>query len=242
MNIIITIIVLWFVFFLTGVLTYGYKKTYSVNRYLFVVIGLGVFGILTHWIMFFPAWYFKDKNINPFWFWLDNSRLSDVTESGYSLDYEIYLSNKKETILTAYKWHLRNRIWNLDSLFKPKKIDYTEGNQRIHIEEYVYDDLKRYDGTKIVQDGIWEAVASLKYIKDGVSTWQTNQGQYISKAKSIIGRGFIWYSVGNWLGFRYSECKKVKFLFWTFWVTIKIGTNSKRYGFTIKFQKDKQWR
>ena len=64
-------------------------------RWLFVIVGLGLFGILTEWALFFPAWLFRNVKFSPFWFWMDDSRLSDIRESGYSEDYEIHLKGKK---------------------------------------------------------------------------------------------------------------------------------------------------
>lgn len=212
-------------------------------RWLFVVLGLGLFGILTEWALFFPAWFLRNVKFNPFWFWMDDSRLSSIRESGYSEDYEIHLKSKKETIWTAYGWHMRNRVWNLDSLFKPKKQVITIGNQNIKVVEFVTDNLHKFniESTKVKQDGIYEAFAGLKYWKGGVSTWNTNNGNMISIEKSILGKGFIWYKVGKWFGFRYSSCKFVNYVIWKGWRTLKFGTNSKRFLFSIKFKKDKVW-
>ena len=103
----ITIIVLWLMFFLSGVITYGFKKVITVHK--------NIIGMLTQWIMFFPAWHFKDKKNNIFKWWLDDSRFSYISESGYSKEYEIYLKGKnetikRETIFKAYIWHLKKRI------------------------------------------------------------------------------------------------------------------------------------
>lgn len=239
-------------------------------RWFFVIVGLGLFGIATTpyslplilflvftkgmnlflWIWLFLSAFalllaliLKNVRFNPFWWWLDDSRFSSIRESGYSEDYEIHLKGKKETLWTAYGWHLRNRVWNLDSLFKPKKQIILKGNQNIKVVEFIYDNLHKFDveSTRIKQDGIYEAFAGLKYWKGGVSTWNTNNGNMISIEKSIIGKGFIWYKAGKWFGFRYSECKMVNYGFWKGWRTLKFGTNSKRFLFSIKFQKDKLW-
>ena len=92
---------IWIIFTITGILTYGFKKTFAVNRWLFVIVGLGLFGVFTEWIMFFPAWGMRNVKFNPFWIWLDDSRFSSIRESGYSEDYEIHLKGKKETLRTA---------------------------------------------------------------------------------------------------------------------------------------------
>lgn len=234
------------IFYLSMFLTIGKKKSWAYTRWFFVILFVGIFGFFTQWLFFFGGWYFRNKKFNPFWIWMNDSRFSNIRESGYAEDYEIYLNGKKETILTAYWWHIRNKVWNLNNLFKPT-------NKGITVVEVVYDNLYRnnLERTKI---NVYGAFAGLKYWKNGVSTHNTNSGDKISIDKSTLGRGMLWYKSGNWLSFRYSECVykhllAIRFKWyvipiiyhWYGWRTIKLGTNSYRFLFTIKYQKHIIW-
>ena len=203
-------------------------------RWFFIVFIMGVFGILTEWIMFFPAWIFRNVKLSPFWFWMDNSRLSNTTESGYAEDYEIALNGKKENIWRAYSWHMRNRVWNLNDLFKVPK-------GKVVVTKMIADNLTM-NGKKVDQLLGWTPMATLKYWKDGVEGSNVNKGEYISKKHSILGKGYFKYRIGKWKSFRYSECKIVNYLIWRGYRTLKFGTNEKRYAFTIKHNKIREWK
>jgi hypothetical protein len=221
---------------------YGASEALVVQKWLIISSLLGAFGIITQWIMFFPAWFLKDWRYNPFWWWLNDSRFSD-RESGYAHDYEVYLNGIEENIWIAYKWHNRNPIWNLQELFKPNAQDVETGNQDVWVHEMPIDNLHHlYDIDVLKQHGPYEQWAGLKYWKNGISTWQTNSGSDISLDKSIVGEGLMFYWVDDKMYFRYSSCKVVRyFIFWKRWRTIKLGYNRYRYVRTLKYQKLQSW-
>ena len=169
---------------------------------------------------------------------MDDSRLTGE-------DYRIWLSDhgaQKETWWLSYKWHMRNRVWNFNNLFKVKNwYDNTW-----EIMEFVKDELyKNYEPpTKVQQDLYWVETAGLKFIPQNEidDIWQVNDGDEISKKTSILGTGFIWYKIGDWYSFRYSQCKIVNYGFWKGYRTLKFGTNAKRFTFTMKHQKIKPWK
>lgn len=225
------------------------KEFKSMQRWFLVVTFLGVFGILTQWIMFFPAWVFRKAKKNPFWWWLDDSRIDTTRPSGWAEDYEIHLNGRTETIWVAYMWHMRNMIWNLQSYFKVKPQTITSGNQNIIITRMIEDTITDGYLNKLDVDGEYGQFAGLKYWKDGVSTWQTMNGEEISLQKSIIGKGFYFYINGdqpiedNQLNWTYTSCKLVPFLFfWKKWRTIQMGMKSKGYSRQLKYQKMKPWK
>ena len=209
-------------------------------RWGFVILVVGLFGILTEWLMFHFGWITRNiPYLNKlFWPWMDYSRL--VGE-----DYRVWLSNRgatKETWWLAYKWHLRNKVWNLNNLFKvpnPYENDW-------EVVEFVIDNLHKnnLEQTKVIQDGYWVASAGLKYIPqhEEDNIWQVNEGDVLSKVTSIIGTGYIWYKVGDWYSFRYSQCKIVNYGVWKGWRTLKMGTNHKRFSLTMKHQQIKPWK
>jgi hypothetical protein len=218
---------------------------------------LGALGFLTSWFMFFPAWWSRKRgDRSMFWGWMDDSRLDDNTSHGYSMDYYSFLlryKKTKEDIWVAYKWHKRNACWNfkerlgggLDTSF-PNHV----GNNNIIPLEIEIDNLHKYDGTKLRQNGAWVIKAGLKYIPQDPSEdiWQVMQGDEISKETSIIGEGLIWYKVhgSDLLYFRYSECKIVEYkifgiTIWKGWRTIAQSTG-KTIGLNFKHQKIKPWK
>ena len=203
-------------------------------RWWTVIYFVGIFGILTQWIMFFPAWTtrkWRPKKLwlNPFWFWLDDFRFKDIKKNVYADDYWEYTDGdySKEKFWTSYKWHLRNRIWNLDSLLRPRK-----GERKI--VETVVDKLTM-NGQKVDQSQSWIPMARLKYWKDGVHGDQVNKGDSISKKHSIFGKGYVWESIGKRLTFRYSFLKSFMGLWWNF----VAGENDKRYVFSLKIKRKK---
>lgn len=227
---------IWFVFTMAGIFTIGFKKTMAINRWFVVFFFIGLFGLVTEWFFYWLAFPLQRLGkFSPFWIWMDDSRLDKSRSSGYHKDYEIYLNHNKETYFNSYNWHMRNRVWNLYDLFRPRQGVQTN-------IEFVIDDMER-NGKKIQDGGKYQQICGLKYItEDGESGWQVNRGKYISREYSTTGESMIWYNVGNWLGFRYSFCQVRPFLFfWERWHTIKAGTGRKRFKGSNKYQKTKLW-
>jgi hypothetical protein len=223
----------------------GWEENISMQRAFFVIAFLGVFGIYTQWIMFFFAYPFRNNKFRPFSWWLDDSRLGNYLGSKWAKDYYIHLNGRKETFWVAYLWHMRNMIWNLASKFRVKPQTITEGNQNIVITRMITDTIRKIDGTKLDVDGIYGQFAGLKYWKDGVSTWQTMNGEQISIEKSIIGTGFYFHINGdqpeedNQLNWTFTSCKKVKTWFFGYrWITIQLGMKQRGYSRQFKYQKD----
>lgn len=225
----------------------GWREQLSMQRAFLVVVFLGTFGILTQWFMFFLAYPFRNMKFRPFSWWLDDSRKDSSRESGWAEDYEIHLNGRKETFIVAYLWHMRNMVWNLSRKFKVKKQTITEGNQNIVLTRVIKDTIRKMDGTKLPVDGKYGMFAGLKYWKNGVSTWQTMNGEQISADKSIIGTGFYFYLNGdqpqddNQLNWSYTTCKKVKTWFLgTRWFTLQLGMKQKSYSRQLKLQKNQE--
>jgi hypothetical protein len=210
-----------------------FRKAYAKAKWWTVIYIIGIFGILTEWFMFFPSWYTRKIPLVKwlFWFWLDDSRfkseLSVDLYNKYSEDYYEFLDHRPETILTAYQWHMRNRVFNMQSLFRPKK------GER-NIVETIVDNLTM-NGQKIDQGLTWIPMARLKYWDDGLEGPQVNSGAFISKKHSIFGKGYIWETIGNRLTFRYSFLKLIFGLWWNF----VAGENDKRFALTLKIKKQK---
>ena len=215
-----------------------FKKSYAIIRYVFVYLVLFPAQLLA--LLFPLAWVLRWMGkFNPLWIVLDDSRVG-------AEDYRIWLSNYKFKPLGVLLWHVkRNRVWNLVEFFKVKNGNPETGNQNIEVVEYVRNGLYKNnkDLTHVEQDGIYVASAGLKYIpkNEDDNIWQVNSGDIINRLTSILGTGFIWYKAGNWFSFRYSQCRIVNYGIWKGYRTLRFGTNSKRYTFTIKHQKDKTW-
>jgi len=218
------------------------KKIWAIVRWLLVTLVWALISFGTVWYMFPLAWLLKGLGKwNPFWLWMDDSRINNLRKSGYASDYETWLRRRhatKENFKLAYKWHTgRNRMWNFIELFTVKDGDPVRGNQRIELISYWSDKLFRWNdpvGMTVPQNAGWVTMAGLKYHgHPDDDPWQVNSGEIINSQTSVFGKGGMWYRVGNWVSFRYSHC--IKFL--GYWWTLRIGTNSNRYVFTIKFQK-----
>jgi hypothetical protein len=224
------------------------RNVWAHLRWFIVVIPVNLFGLLTAFFMFPIAWVFRGLGKwSPFWIWMDDTRFDPTTESGYAKDYQIFLDRKglkKEDFSVAYYWMVsRNRVVNLMNLFKvpSSKFPNNSGNNNVVVTKTVIDKLHKHDGTKLRQDGRWEANAELKYVPDNPSQdpWQVNTGSIQSNRTSIVGTGYILYRIGNWYSFRYSTCFEIKFLNtnFTFWC----GTGAPGYVLGGKFQKIKPW-
>lgn len=236
-------------YFIALTASLGIKKAWAFYRWFLVFFLVGLFGLLTEWIMFHPAWFLRNTKLKILgWLWMDNSRFDKTGK--LAEDYRIWLAKRSpfkiETWWLAYSWHMRNRVWNLLEAFKVPNGNPLIGNQFITITEFVTDKLYKNDDnhTKVAQDTEFVATAGLKYIPKNATDniWQVNQGDIISIKTSILGTGFIFYKVGNWLSFRYSQCKIVNYGFAKYYRTIKLGTGATRYTFTIKHQKIKEWK
>ena len=208
-----------------------WKKSIAFMRWSGIVLFLGLFG-LTEFVMFFPAWWTRKTPVVKwlFWIWLDDSRLSDIRESGYAEDYENELNGKKETIWTSYLWHIRNRVWNLDTLINGRK------RKRKTVETVI--DHLYMGGVLVNQDLKWIPMARLKYWKNGKEGSNINSGNKISFNHSIFGEGYLWETIGKRLTFRYSYLKKI--FFGKLWLNLVFGENDKRNVFTIKLKRNKQ--
>jgi len=249
----IILAILYLSFLIYMIVLHGFRKTWGVIRYTLVYIVLIPAQILS--LLFPISWVLRGlgKWSLIFWLVMDDGRFdkTKTKQNGYANDYWVYIKARgkiRETFLIALEWHVRrNRIYNLLELFAVPQTDFKVGNNDIHSVEFVIDKLYKNNKrkTKVKQDGLWVASAGLKYIpKDkNDDPWQVNQGDTISIKTSILGTGFIWYYVGRWLSFRYSQCRVVKYPFIKpYYRTLKFGTNAKRYTFTIKHQQIKNWK
>ena len=57
----------------------GLRKVWAVGRYVVVVVVVGLFGILTSWLIYPFAHALRKVKLNPFWFWLDDEIDYDET-------------------------------------------------------------------------------------------------------------------------------------------------------------------
>ena len=224
----------------------GGRKAKMMIRWAYIYSLIGVCQLLA--VLFPVAWVFKFLGkFNPLWIVLDDTRLDKNRESGLAVDYEVYLNDFKWKWVGVLSWHIfRNRVWNLVELFKVPDQSTKDRNQDITITEYVIDDLYKNDLglTDVLQDAPWASGAGLKYIAEpGEDIWQRNRGDIISTTTSILGTGYIFYTAEGWESFRYTQCKKVSYLWGKIirWRTIYIGTNAKRYSFIFKHKKLKPW-
>ncbi len=221
--------------FLVFLVLYGFKKSWAVTRWLLIYTVIAPAQLLS---LLFPfAWIFRFMGKwNPFWIVMDDSRIDKTKDSGYANDYWVVIQDAgktKETFWIAFWWHIkRNRVYNLLNLFKvPDSTMYNSdgkkiGNNFINNVDFISNNLYKNDKNKtpIAQDGNWVTMAGLKYIpkRKGDDIFQVNQGDEISIKTSIIGKGGMFYGVGNWLSFRWSYCKIVNYLFFKRCLTIKI--------------------
>lgn len=242
--------ILWSIFTTWMILnTESRAERASMQRWFFVVSLLGIFGILTQWIMFFPAWIAWKNGSKLFNWWLDESRFDNNRLSGLAEDYEIFLNGKRPTMWVQWLWHMRNMIWNFQNSYRVLPQTIKEGNQNIELKREIYNFI--WTGNLKVLDpyGIYGQFAGLKYWKNGISTWNTMNGEAISLEKSIIGRTFYFYENAdqnlkdNQLNWTYTQCKYVTFFFfWKRWRTIQIGMKQKGYSRQFKYQKKKLWK
>ena len=217
-------------------------------RWFIVTVPVQLFGVLTAFYMVPIAYAFRGLGKwSPFWIWMDDGRIDPKSKSGYSSDYYVFLDRRglvEEDFKLAYYWMAsRNRVINFRSLFKvpSAKFPNKSGNNNIVITKTIIDDLRKYNGTPIRQDGRWEARAELKYLPDNKSQdiWQVNTGEIQSNKTSIIGTGYILYRIGNWHSFRYSKCFEIKAINRN--LTIWLGTNNSTNMIAAKFQPIKPW-
>lgn len=209
---------------------HNFRKAFAKARWWTVIWFVGIFGILTEWIMFFFAWFTRKIPVIKwvFWIWMDDSRIETVSgEKMYAPDYHMYLGGQKETLWKAYAWHMRNRVWNLDSLFRPRK-----GERKI--VETVVDELTM-NGYIINQEAVGNfcPMARLKYWNDGIQGSNVNKGAFISKKFSIFGKGYVWEKIGDRLTFRYSVLTS----FLGRWLLFISGENDKRNVFSLKWKR-----
>lgn len=214
------------------------KERQSINRWFLTISLIGLFGITTEWFIFPLAWWTRKQGRDSwFWWWMDDSRYDKNRPLGLTKDFEVFLDGRKETFWLSYKWHMRNRIWNLWDKLQPKQ------TSNLKVVKMISDNLIMND-KKIDQTLSWAPMARLKYWKSGKEGSQVNNGAFISKRHSIFGDGDFWYSDDSNLYFRYSILKIVRpfyFLWlWRGYRTIQMGTNAKRHVSTIKHQNIKK--
>lgn len=221
----------------------------SMQRWFFVVSLLGIFGILTQWIMFFPAWIAWKNGSKLFNWWLDESRFDNNRLSGLAEDYEIFLNGKRPTMWIQWLWHMRNMIWNFQNSYRVLPQIIKEGNQNIKLKREIHNYLVDGDLNLKNPYGIYGQFCGLKYWKNGISTWQTMNGKEISVEKSILGKAFYFYKNAdipyedNQLNWTFTQTKFVKlFLFLPRWRTIQMGMKQKGYSRQLKYQKNKPWK
>ena len=256
-TILILLMVVYLTFSIYWIVILGFKKTWAINRYALVYLVLFPAQILC--LLFPIAWLLRGLGKwNPFWIVMDDTRfeISDKNiEDGffnvYANDYWVYIQDRnrtEETFKIAIEWHIRrNRVWNLQEIFSVPKTDFKLGNNDIHVTDFEIDNLYKNnkEKTRVIQDGIWVSSAGLKYIpkRPEDDPYQVNSGDIISIKTSILGTGYIWYTVGRWFSFRYSQCRIVKYPFIKpYYRTVRFGTNGSRYQFTLKHQNIKPWK
>lgn len=209
-----------------------FRKAWAKTKWWTVIYVVGAFGLLTQWIMFIPAWLLRNFRFNPFWIWLDDERIKNkralFPKNRYSQDYFNYLNGNQETFFTAYKWHMRNKVWNLQSLIRPRK-----GERKLYEMEVNHLIM---EGKKVNQMQSWIPMARLKYWNNGVEGDNVNKGDKISFKYSIVGKGYLWEKIGKRLTFRYSFLKSFAGFYWNF----VAGENDKRFVFSFKIKRIKE--
>jgi hypothetical protein len=209
------------------------SKILTFIKWFVITIPLGLVALLTAPI-FYPLWDLTHWKI--FWIWNDDSRFNeDGTPKG---DYSVYIDkygDGEETFKVRYKWHVRNRMWNLrDWISNYKKGDGSGLTEK----EFIIDNIT-LNGEKVQDGGKWPMICGLKYkVNEGQDPWQGWVGDEIDFKYSIIGKSFMWYKQDSILSFRYSQCKIVTYLlFWKRWRTIKIASSKNDTTFSFKYQK-----
>lgn len=185
-------------------------------RWFLIVIPLGVFS-LTAFFMYPFAYMMRGFKFNPLWIYLDDTKYKN---GEFAEDYKEFLDGKKDNFINSYRWAgVRNRIWNLINLIRPKK-----GNEVIVSSK---GQLYRNDKeVSILEFAAW------KWLINGVGGWNTNSGDEINLEKSTIGESSVYYKIDNILYYRYSRAWKFR----RYYLNVKIGTNNKRYLLTFKIQ------
>ncbi len=214
------------------------RERKSVDRWFLTISLLGLFGIATEWIMFWPAWWQRHKGKKSrLWWWMDDARFSDIRPSGLAEDFEVFLNGRKETIFLSYEWHMRNRIQNKYNKHSPTQTG------KLRVVKMISDNLTM-NGKKVDQTLSWAPMARLKYWKnifDSEEGSHVNNGFAISKKYSIFGDGKFWYEDDDkTLFFRYSVLVKYNYLIFKGWRNIVMGTNARGYVSTIKHKRFKR--
>jgi hypothetical protein len=197
---------------------------------------LGLFASITAPILYPLAKLMSFTKYNPFYLYLDNTTRANGVMADDYFQWLIANGGLQETLWQQYRWHaFRNTMWNLRELIKPNKGEQTN--------EKVKKNTLTYNGEGILVSGNkhHDYFAGLKFITEGGhEDRNVNQGPFISYANSIFGTCHFTYSVNGSRYFRYSSCRIVELPFINpFWLTIKIGMNSKRYALTVKLNKIK---
>ena len=225
---------------------------------------VGAFGILTAWAVFPVAWRFRHKGKDSkLWWWMDDERFDSTTPHGYAKDYFSFILKYKdivpniedENFWIAYKWHIRNSVWNLKrTKFLVDSTPAEVGNNNIDNVVIVKNTLVKLNEngtiTELDPTGVWIMSPGLKYLpqRPDEDIWQVNQGDTISYKTSILGEVEMWFTPKGktQVMFRKSHCKIVRYrIFWiTLWMgwrTFKYGYGNKSYVLTLKHQKIKPW-
>lgn len=175
---------------------------------------------------------------NPLWFMLDDGRFSSTTTTLLTEDYENWLGNRSINFITDWLWHIRNRIWNLLSLFNKE-----DGDE--YINELIINTLKlRGKSIELFDDNgfmEYDNFAGLKWItKSGIESFQTHSGVKISYKYSIFGKMKLYYIIGKYMYYKYSTCFKLFKIFnRDIWFTFKYHPNNETGTIHMKIQWEK---
>lgn len=192
------------------------NKIWTHIRWFLIFIPLGVFS-LTAFFVFPLAYLMRNFSFNPLWIYLDASKYKN---GELAEDYKDFLNGKKDNFINSYLWGgVRNRIWNLIELIRPK-----QGKEVIVSSKgQLYRNGKE---VSILEFAAW------KWLKNGIGGWNTNSGDEINLEKSTIGKSSVYYKVKGKLYYRYSRAWKIG----KYYFNLKYGTNNKRYLLTFKIQ------
>lgn len=216
------------------------KKLLSILRW--ILLGLIVPGILTVLAYFlFPFAYWQRNCLRkcrnsgsgwkriislPLWIFLDDAEFRvqghDYGEPWWRIAKGIKIDTPWQKFKAAYLWCVvRNPAWNMYELLHPKF------GKKV---------LLQAEGS-LTQDGhsvsIWN-FATLKYV-DRYGNYMDNKGPFLSLVYSILGRSFVWYTIGDRLYWRRS------FAGYRFgrWWELHAGTTDVRYTLRFKIKKVK---
>jgi hypothetical protein len=195
-----------------------FKKILSILKWVGVML-MPLLAFITAPFTYPTVYLFRNikwvRENSPFWFWFDDE------DGYYGADY--WRKEKgitKDNFWTSYRWSaLRNPMWNLHTILKPRKGEEVYLNQKGNLTR---------NNVPLALSNV-----AVMHFEDENGNWIGNTGKILSLKYSVIGKVFIWFTIKDTLYWRYSL---VKNLFGSWWIEIQLGVG---YRYTFRFKTKK---